>query len=143
MARSDFGWRGQPEHRDFLPFTADDDTITFDETKAGGSAAVGKAVAIDAAGGVIKLIEDGECVIGKLIRVEADLKCTVQVRGVMQLPAGDGATLTNGKKIVGDLDTAAPGFIREVATATAAELGVARGFILDGATAAAVWVYLE
>jgi hypothetical protein len=143
MARSSIKWKGQGQYRDFLPFVADNSTITFDATQPGGSSAVGKAVAMSAAGGVIKLAADGDAIIGKLDRVEGDLKCTVQVRGVVQLPSGAGASLTRGKKIVGDLDSAAPGYIREVATGTAAELGVARGIILDAADTAAVWVYLE
>jgi hypothetical protein len=74
--------------------------------------------------------------------VEADGKATVQTHGYVQLPAGTGALLTLGLGIVGDLDTAAPGYIRGVASATAAELAVARGRIIDATDTANVWVLL-
>jgi len=59
------------------------------------------------------------------------------------LPGGDSASLTLNKKIVGAASSApANGYIREVATATAAELGLARGFIVDAGTTTAVVVWL-
>lgn len=86
---------------------------------------------------------DGEAVIGKLLEVTKDDMAVVQTDGYMELPGGDGASLTRGKKIVGDLDSGAnKGFIREVNTAQAAELGVARGFIQDASTASATLVKL-
>lgn len=90
----------------------------------------------------ISLAGDGEYVLGKLILVESDGKATVQVGGYMTLPGGTGASLTVGKAIVGDLSTAAEGYIREVATGTAAELGVQNGHIQDASDATAVWVLL-
>lgn len=124
------------------PFEIDDSTITFDEDEEGGSAAVGKLVALTA-GGLIELAGDGEEPLGKLILVEADGSATVQVGGFMTLPGGSGATLTPGKKIVGDLGpSSAEGYIREVATGTAAELGVARGIIINASDTDAVVVYL-
>lgn len=126
----------------FMTFKIDDSTITYSATETNGSAAVGKAVALSAAE-TVELAGDGEEIVGKLISVEADNYCTVQVAGVMTLPGGSGATLTVGKKIVGDLGAAsAEGYIREVATGTAAELGVARGMILDAGTTTAVVVWL-
>ena len=81
--------------------------------------------------------------LGKLISVSADNKAVVQTRGFCTLPGGDGATLTEGKKIVGDLGAAsAKGYIRDVATGTAAELGVATGSIIDADTTTAVVVKL-
>src|SRR3990172_8989979 len=87
--------------------------------------------------------EAGEHVLGKLISVGADNFATVQVGGVCTLPSGAGATLTLGEKIVGDLDTAAKGYIRAVATGTAGELGHARGAIHNNNTTTAVVVDLD
>ena len=90
------------------------------------------------------LVGDGEGVEGKLILVEADGKATVQVAGYMSLPGGNSATLTNMKQIVGDLGpSSAKGYIREVNTAVAAELGVARGRIIDPTDTTKVVVALD
>lgn len=131
--RATQAWQGQ--HAKFLSFFYDNSTITYSATVANGSSQVGLAVTFTSAGdGTIKLTEDAEFVLGKLIRVDHDGFCTVQVGGTMKLPAGDGASITEGKAIVGDLGAAsAKGYIREVATGTAAELGVARGFIIEDA----------
>ena len=137
--RASIGWEGL--EAEFAPFAIDNSTITYDATKANGSAQVGLAVTLSAAK-TVALTADGNRVIGKLISVEADGFCTVQVGGYMTLPAGAGASLTLGKAIVGDLDSSAKGYIREVATATAAELGVCGGIIEDASDTAAVWVYL-
>ena len=92
----------------------------------------------------VQLAGDAGAVIGKLIKVESDKIATVQVRGFMTLPGGNGATLTLGKKVVGAASAVpADGYIREVNTGAAAELGLARGFIADAGTTTAVWVYLE
>lgn len=125
-----------------VTFKIDASTITYDATKANGSASVGLAVTMSAAR-TVALVADGEAVMGKLLKVEADGKCAVQVGGYMTLPAGTGASLTLGKKIVGDLLVAAKGYVREVNTATAAELGLARGAIIDAADTAAVIVRLD
>jgi hypothetical protein len=127
---------------DFAPFLIDDSTITYSATANGGSAVVGRAVNMSAAD-TIKLAGDGEGVVGKLINVEADGVATVQIRGGMTLPAGVGASLTLTKKFVGAASAApANGYIREVNTAAAGELGVARGMILDAAVTTAVEVFL-
>lgn len=127
---------------DVLTFIIDNSTITFDATKTNGSAVVGKAVTMSAAK-TVKLAADGDAVIGKLIKVEGDNKAAVQCGGVVLLPGGNSASLTLGKKIVGALDGSSnPGFIREVNTATAAELGKGRGAILDAGTTTAVAVLL-
>ena len=122
-------------------FLIDNSTITFDATKSGGSAQVGLAVAFSASA-TVELAGDGEEVVGKLISVESDNKAVVQTGGYMTLPGGTSAVLTPGKKIVGDLLLSAEGYIREVATATAAELGVARGMIVDASVTTAVVVKL-
>ena len=82
-------------------------------------------------------------VAGKLIEVFPDNTCTVEVDGFVELPGGNSASLTLGKAIVGALDGSSnPGFIREVATGTAAELGRCRGSIQDAGTTTAVVVKL-
>jgi hypothetical protein len=127
---------------EYVTYIADNSTITYSATAVGGSAAVGKAVKLSAAR-TVALTTDGSHVKGKLIKVEPDLRCTVQVEGYMTLPGGASASLTLGKKIVGAVDGSSnPGFIREVATGTAAELGVAKGEIIDASTTTAVIVEL-
>ncbi len=113
-----------------------------DATTAGGSAQVGLAVTLSA-DGTVQLIGDGEALEGKLIEVYADNFAKVQVGGYATLPGGSGASLTRGKAVVGDLGAAsAEGYIREVATATAAELGVQRGRLVEVGTTTAVVVDL-
>lgn len=117
---------------------AHDDTIVYDATKAGGAAQVGLAVTIESSG-TVSLVGDGENVFGKLIKVESDGFCVVQTGGYMTLPGGDGATLTAGLKIVGDLGAAnAEGYIQAVST----QHTVSRGMIIDSSTATAVVVSL-
>jgi len=123
-------------------FLIDNSTITYSATVANGSSKVGLAVALSTHK-TIETAGDGEEVLGKLVKVEADNKAVVQTDGYMTLPGGNGATLTPGKKIVGALNaSSAEGYIREVATGTAAELGVARGMIIDAGTTTAVIVRL-
>lgn len=127
---------------EYVTFLIDDSTITYSATTAGGSSKVGLAVALSASK-TVETAGNGEEVIGKLVSVESDGKAVVQVGGYMSLPAGNGASLTPGKKIVGALNaSSAEGYIREVATGTAAELGVARGMIIDATTTTAVVVRL-
>lgn len=127
----------------YVTYKIDNSTITYDDQEVGGSNKVGLAVTFSAAD-TIQTVGDGEMVLGKLIVVEADNKATVQVGGYMTLPGGNGASLTRGKKIVGALNaSSAEGYIREVATATAAELGVSRGFIQNAGTTTAVIVRLD
>lgn len=117
---------------------AHDDTIVYDATKAGGAAQVGLAVTIESSG-TVSLVGDGENVFGKLVKVESDGFCVVQTGGYMTLPGGDGATLTAGLKIVGDLGAAnAEGYIQAVST----QHTVSRGMIIDSSTATAVVVSL-
>ncbi len=131
--RDTLDFRGQ--HAKFLTLEIDASTITYLETADNGSDQVGLAVTFTTAGdGTVKLTEAGEFVLGRLAQVSADGYCTVQVEGVMKLPPGSGASITEGKQIVGALGaSSAKGYIREVATGTAAELGVSRGFIIEDA----------
>jgi hypothetical protein len=125
-----------------VTYAIDNSTIVYSATEDNGSAQVGLAVTFSA-DRTVALTADGNRVVGKLIKVEADNKATVQTEGYVQLPGGASASLTVGKAIVGALGaSSARGYIREVATATAAELGVCRGEIVDNDTATAVWVKL-
>lgn len=126
----------------FVTFPIDNSTITYSATAVNGSSQVGLAVTLKS-DDTIELVGDGEFVLGKLISVESDNYATVQTGGFMTLPGGSGATLTRGKGIVGDLGaSSAEGYIREVATGTAAELGVQNGHIIDPSTTTAVVVNL-
>ncbi len=121
----------------------DNSTITYDRDEENGSAQVGLAVALSD-DGTVALAADGNAILGKLLKVESDDKANVQTGGYVDLPGGEGATLTLGAKIVGDLGpSSARGYIRAVATATAAGLGIARGIIVDAGDTTAVWVRLE
>lgn len=130
---------------DALTFKIDNSTITFDGTKANGigkAAGTGDAVTYSA-NDTVALTQDGNHVVGKLLKVEADGFCTVQKWGLTELPGGNAATLTQGARIVGALGAAsARGYIRAVNTAVAAELGVARGDIVNNAVTTGVWVDL-
>lgn len=126
----------------FGTYAIDNSTIVYDGTKVGGAAAtmIGQAVSLSAAG-TVQLASDAEALVGKLVLVEADNKCTVQTGGYMKLPGGASASLTRGFKVVGALGAAsAKGFIREVASATAAELNKGRGQIVDASDTTAVVV---
>lgn len=122
-------------------FTADGVSITYSATVAGGSSQVGLAVTL--VGGVLETAADGEAIVGKLLKVEKDLTCTVQISGFMTLPGGTSATLTQGARIVGDLLVSAEGYIQAAASGTAAHHVVSRGFIVDASDTAAVVVYLN
>lgn len=121
-------------------YLIDDSTITYDATKANGSAQVGLAVTLSAAK-TVALTQDGNGVLGKLIKVTPDKKAVVATKGYLKFPGGNGASLTRMKAIVGALGPAsARGYVREVATATAAELGVCDGKIIDASDTANVIV---
>lgn len=135
--RNTISFEGIGEER--VTYKIDDSTITYDVTKANGSAQVGLAVTLSAAG-TVALVADAEAVIGKLVRVEGDDKAVVQTDGFMTLPAGTGATLTLGTPIVGALLVAAKGYIRSAASGAAAELLVAKGAIHDASVTTAVVV---
>jgi hypothetical protein len=119
----------------------DNSTIIYSATEAGGSAQVGLAVTLSS-DDTVALTADGNYVLGKLVSVSSDGFCSVQDGGYMTLPSGASATLTLGEAIVGDLDTSAKGYIRAVATGTAAELGHSRGAIINNNDTAAVVVKL-
>lgn len=121
---------------------AHDNTIVYSATTAGGSAQVGLAVTLEGSQ-VVSLVGADEQVEGKLIKVESDGFCVVQVEGEMTLPGGNSATLTEGGKIVGALNpSSAEGYIKVAAAGTAAHHVVSRGTIIDSSVATAVVVRL-
>jgi hypothetical protein len=126
-------------------YKIDNSTIVYDATKPNGAATtmIGKAVALSA-DDTVRLAEDGDAIEGKLLLVESDDKCTVQVGGYTDLPGGASATLTRGSAIVGALGaSSAKGHIRSAASGTAAELIKCRGRIIRNATTTAVVVHLD
>lgn len=119
-----------------------DGSIVFDDTLEGGSASINLAVKLTGQR-TVGLTTDASEVHGKLLAVTKDGFCSVQVGGGVTLPAGNGASVTAGKKIVGAAGAAgAPGYIRQVAPATLAEVAVARHTIYDSTTTTAVQVFL-
>lgn len=127
-------------HADTYPHDA---TIVFDATLVGGSAQVGLAVTLED-DDLVTLVGDGEGVLGRLEKVESDGFCVVQTGGHMELPGGDGATLTPQSKIVGDLGTgAAEGYIQSAAAGTAAHHVVSRGVIVNAEDPTAVMVRMD
>lgn len=129
---------------DYVTYNIDGVTIVFDGTKPNGAATtmIDKAVTFTA-DDTVGLTVDASRVVGKLIRVSGDGKCTVQVGGFMDFPAGASASVSLGKQIVGALGAAAAkGCIREVNTGAAAELGVSRGSIQNNDDLTKVWVRL-
>lgn len=126
-----------------VTYKTDNVTIVYSATETNGSAVVGRAVRImPGTPDTVELVGDGEAVKGKLIKVEKDNFGVVQIRGFTTLPGGTGASLTVGKAIVGDLLSAAEGYIREADSATAAELVLMAGKIEDPTTTTAVVVDL-
>ena len=126
----------------YRTYKIDNSTITYSATVAGGSSQVGLAVTFSAAD-TVALAADADAIVGKLILVESDDKCTGMTEGTMTLPGGDSATLTLGATIVGALGAAsAKGYIRSAASGTAAELVKARGRIENNNTTTAVVVTL-
>jgi hypothetical protein len=119
-------------------------TIVYDGTKAGGAAAatIGKAVSLSA-DNTVDLIQDGERVVGKLIKVEDDGFCTVQDDGFCTLPAGASATVTIGLPIVGALGaSSARGYVRAAASNSDPEARDAVGRIVENDTLTAMVVEL-
>lgn len=103
---------------EYVTMQIDGADITYDATQAGGSAVVGRAVALVGStfDDKVDLAGDGEAIFGKLISVSADGFCSVQVRGFCTLPGGDSATLTLHSKIVGALNaSSAKGFVKTLA----------------------------
>lgn len=134
----------------YSTYIIDGSTITWSDTAVRGSAVVDRAVSLSGAG-IVKLAADGERVLGRLERVEADGRCNVQDGGFTNLPGGTSATLTNGTSFVGALNGGNPGYIRSVAATGAAYAEAAAddtqngagNQIVDATTATAVVVRLN
>ncbi len=126
----------------YRTYKIDNSTITYDATKTGGSASIGLAVTFSAADTVALVAAKG-MVIGKLIKVEADNKATVQTDGTMEFPGGESATLTLGTPICGALGTSsAKGYIQTATKSDTDMMQAARGRIENAGTATAVVVTL-
>lgn len=126
----------------YATYKIDNSTIAYDATKVNGIGVThaGRAVALSAAK-TVKLAGDGDRVIGRLDGVESDNLARIQDDGYMPLPGGSSAALTLGKSIVGAVDGSSnPGFIREAASGTAAELVKDSGVIVDAGDTTAVIV---
>lgn len=129
----------------------DNSTITPSSTAAGGSTVINRAVTLSA-DNTVALAGAGEKVIGKLISVNpdsADLRATVQVGGFMTLPKGDNYGGSPGLRIVGDVVSAAKGYVKHVPLAggsySQAEVNLAQkanGTIYDDSDSALVLVHL-
>src|ERR1051325_3397712 len=76
----------------------DNSTITYDKTKAGGSAAVGKAFKFSS-DDTIALTTDGSAFIGVVELVEADGFATTRERGPVTAPGGTRASWSLGNKV--------------------------------------------
>ena len=128
---------------EYVTYLIDGVTITFDATQPNGSAAVGRAVMLSG-NKTVALADSNAAIEGKLIKVERDGKCTVQVEGYMNLPGGAGATLTPGAAVVGALGPGnARGYVKAADTAQLAQVAAGRGRIVDSADPANVWVALR
>jgi hypothetical protein len=121
--------------------------IVYNKTVRGNTASYGLAVTQVGAGAnkMVRLAGAGDLVAGRLEKLENDGNCVVQTHGNCELPAGTGATLTLGAKIIGALGAAsARGYIDSVpVTQTAAAAQAARGRIIDATTTTAVVVDLD
>ncbi|HEY8838247.1 MAG TPA: hypothetical protein VIO16_11345 [Dehalococcoidia bacterium] len=126
---------------EYATYAIDNSTITYDATKANGAATtmLDKAVTFST-GKTVALAADGDAVIGRLDAVTSDNYARVQVEGFTTLPGGTSATLTPGTVVVGALLSAAKGYIRSAASATAAELVKYGPTIHDATDATAVVV---
>jgi hypothetical protein len=123
-----------------LTFKIDGSDIVYEAAPVtNGSSKVGLAV-MESAGGVVRLTADGSRVLGKLLKVDDDGYCSVQVGGVVTLPSS--GTITAGTEIVGALLTAARGYIRSPVAATLADVANASGYVIDPTDAANVEVDL-
>ncbi len=127
---------------DVETFPIDASTITFDATKARGSAQVDLAVTISA-NNQIALANTNDPVLGQLLLVEPDGMAAVQTGGYVNLPGGVSATLTPGSKIVGAQGaSSARGYIKTADPAQIGQVANARGIITDASVTTAVEVVL-
>lgn len=96
-------------------------TLTYSATEKNGSAGAGLAVAAKTTvEDTVELVTTDQRVLGKVLQVEPDGACAVQIEGGCELPQGTGPALIRGRRIVGALSTAARGYIAGVADPAAA-----------------------
>ncbi|MEJ7763497.1 MAG: hypothetical protein WKF80_11960 [Thermomicrobiales bacterium] len=119
-----------------------DASIVYSKTVAGGSVSVGKAVRLTG-NRIFGLATTGTEVAGRLVLVESDGVCTVQVGGFMELPAA--AAIPFGSRVVGGV---VAGNIRALAAPSATyvasegtEAAAAKGQVWDGSVPASIVVY--
>lgn len=118
-----------------------DGSVVYNRALAGGAAQAGLAVTLTG-NGQVGLVADGQHVHGKLIKAEADGFCTIQDGGYATFPGGTGATFTRGRGVVGALNGGNSGYVRGVASATAAEIADGKGEVVDTSVATAIVVDL-
>jgi hypothetical protein len=135
------------EYQRRMTYAADGSDIVYSATVANGSAVVGRAVMLSG-NGIVRLTGAGTHVLGKLLQVEWDGRCTILVAGPTDLPKGDNA-IAVGDKIVGDTLSAARGYIRGAAApgaayaeAAADDSANARHIVENVATATEIHVLL-
>lgn len=137
---------------DGITLKIDGTSITYDVTKPNGigvAAGAGLAVSLSA-DDTAQLTNDGDCVIGKLLKVAQDGFCSVAFKGFQPFAAGNAATVTRGRGIVGALGAAAArGYVRQTISPGAAytqteqvEQNRSRGRIWAIADLTNVWVDL-
>lgn len=150
VAYDDIGYDGLTQFIDGV-------TITYTGPPSGvavrGSAQVGLAATwSQTVDDTCTLTQDGDAVMGRIQEVFDDGFCTIAFRGFQQLPAGQSAAITRGRRLVGALGPAsARGYIRQVvsagasyAQAEAVEMGRSRGRIWTIANASGlVWVLID
>lgn len=131
-----------------VTLTADNTSITYSSTAAGGSAVINRAVKLSA-DNTVSLTTAASHVIGKLLSVAADLRCLVQIGGFMTLPKGTNYAGAVGDRIIGDVLVAAEGYVKHVAAAggTYAQsesnaILAGRGTVYDDSDSALVLVHL-
>ncbi|BCJ91787.1 hypothetical protein IZ6_25220 [Terrihabitans soli] len=88
-------------------FHFEDSLFTFKLANGITKADEGKAVAFGAAANTVKLVGDGDAIIGRLEvvedrKVEGQLVGTVALRFINTLPKGAGETITIGQSVCGD-----------------------------------------
>ena len=126
-------------------YRVDGSTITYEPEQKNGSSKVNKAVKIATAGpdSTVALTTAGSQVLGKLLKVEPDGGCSVEVGGYMRLPLGTGASATVGRGVIGATGaSSAPGFVKPADPAVLAEVAAARGWIDESIDSGTVLVKL-
>ena len=113
-----------------VPGKIDGVTITFDIAYPRGSSVVDRAVTLST-DDTYALAATGEEIAGVLFLVDRDGKCTIHKGEGLEAPAGTGASVTPGKKIVGAQRSSAKGYIKEADYEELAEIACARGQIIN------------